>query len=245
MANVFFEIFEALPRQGPGSEEATRQAYGKLCGLPRRANILDVGCGSGAQTLVLAQLTTGEIAALDNHAPFIEALRREIDRRGLSTRVRCVNGDMGAMSFAEGSFDLIWSEGSAYNIGFENALNSWKVFLRPGGYLVASELVWFTKQAPPEITDYFGAQYPEMKHYEDIVAMIRSAGYELTDYFPLPSKAWWTDYYTPAQKTIANLRQKYPGDPEAKSILDSFELEMEMHRRYSEYYGYGFYLIRK
>jgi len=67
MDEIFFEIFEALPRQGPGDEKSTRKAFKKLGELPDRPEILDVGCGTGVQTLALAKLTPGKITAFDNH----------------------------------------------------------------------------------------------------------------------------------------------------------------------------------
>ena len=100
------------------------------------------------------------------------------------------------------------------------------------------------EQAPAEIKDFFAEVYPEIKHYKDISPMVRSAGYEFLDFFPLPDESWWTDYYTPAENKIAELRQKYSGD-DAKQIFDSFQLEMDMHRKYCEYYGYGFYIMQK
>lgn len=84
-----------------------------------------------------------------------------------------------------------------------------------------------------------------MKYSEDIYAVAKSLGYEVIGYFPLPSESWWTDYYTPAEKKIAEMRREYQGNEEAQSIFDSFELEMEMHKKYSAYYGYGFYVLRK
>ena len=35
--------------------------------------------------------------------------------------------------------DLLWSEGAAYNIGFENALISWSASKNTGGFAVLSE----------------------------------------------------------------------------------------------------------
>ena len=73
MEELYFKIFEALPRQGPGDEESTKKALQKLSDLPQCPEILDVGCGNGSQTLVLAKLSQGNITALDKHAPFIGA----------------------------------------------------------------------------------------------------------------------------------------------------------------------------
>lgn len=247
MAEIYFKIFESLPRQGPGNEASTNKAFSMLSELPDSPEILDVGCGTGAHTLVLAKLMKGNITALDNHAPFIEILKENARQAGFEKRIHCVVGDMAHMDFPNQTFDVIWSEGAAYNMGFENALKSWNILIRirPKGYLVVSELVWFTKEVPQEIKDYFAREYPDMKYFEDIYAIAKSAGYEVINYFSLPSESWWTDYYTPAEKKIAEMRREYQGNEEARSIFDSFELEMAMHKKYSAYYGYGFYIMRK
>jgi len=242
---IFFQTFEALPRQGPGDDVSTKRAFQKLVGLPESPEILDIGSGTGAQTLELAKLSSGNITALDNYAPFLDILESRVRERNLENRIRCVVGDMASMDFPAESFDVIWSEGAAYNMGFENALKSWKTFLRPGGYVVVSELVWFKKEVPQEIRDYFTKEYPDMKYYEDIYPVIKSVGYEMIDYFSLPSKSWWTEYYTPEEKKIAEIRHKHQSNKEAQSLLDSFQLEIDMHKKYSQYYGYGFYIMRK
>jgi ubiquinone/menaquinone biosynthesis C-methylase UbiE len=245
MDDICFEIFESLPRQGPGDERSTKKAFQMLAELFECPEILDVGCGTGAQTLVLAKLSSGNITALDNHTPFIDILKRKARQARLEKRIHCVVGDMAVMNFRAESYDVIWSEGAANLMGFANALKSWKALLKPKGYLVASELVWFKEETPQETKDYFAGAYPDMRYYEDIYSIIKSTGYETIDYFPLPSKSWWTDYYTPMEKRLAEMRRKYQSNKDAQSIFDSFQLEIDMHRKYSEYYGYGFYIMRK
>ena len=65
----FHELFEALPRQGPGLDESTRHALGLLPPLGPDQSILDIGCGSGVQTLELARRSR-RITATDLHRPF-------------------------------------------------------------------------------------------------------------------------------------------------------------------------------
>jgi ubiquinone/menaquinone biosynthesis C-methylase UbiE len=245
MDAVFYEIFEALPRQGPGDAKSTKRALNKLAGLPEHPKILDVGCGTGGQTLVLAKLSTGDITALDNHKPFIDKLKRNARRAGCADKIHCVVGDMAAMSFPKGSFDVIWCEGAAFVMGFSNSLRAWRPLLRTKGYLAVSELVWFKKRAPKEVKDFFARVYPEIEHYKDIYPVIESSGYRLIDYFPLPSQLWWTHYYTPAEKKLVSLRRKYKGNQDAQAIFDEFQLEIDMYRKYSDYYGYGFYIMQK
>ena len=62
---LFLEIYGTLPRAGPGSAADTRRA---LALVPTRSirTVLDLGCGPGAQTLVLAEaLPDASIRALD------------------------------------------------------------------------------------------------------------------------------------------------------------------------------------
>jgi SAM-dependent methyltransferase len=244
MDKIFYEIFEALPRQGPGDDLSTQKAFQKLSELPEHPEILDVGCGAGKQTIVLAKLTSGNITALDNHPPFIEALKRNLSQAGYPDRVKCVVGDMAAMDFKEASFDLIWSEGSVFIMGFAKGLAYWKKFLRPNGYIVISDLVWFKQDAPQEVRDFFAKIDPNIKYYKDIYPLIDSAGYKLIDYFPLPDESWLTNYYAPLKKVLTEKKLKYRGDPAAQAIFDPLELETQMYKKYHAYYGYGFYIMQ-
>jgi hypothetical protein len=105
--------------------------------------------------------------------------------------------------------------------------------------------VWFKKRAPKEVKDFFAREYPDMRYYKDINPVIESSGYKMIDYFPLPGESWWTHYYTPAEKKLIALRRKYKNNKDAQAIFDSFQLEIDMHRKYSDYYGYGFYIMQK
>ena len=245
MEAIYYEIFEALPKQGPGDAKSTKRAFNKLPGLPGHPEILDIGCGTGGQTLVLAKLSTGNITALDNHAPFIDKLRCNASRAGCAERIHCIVGDMAAMNFPKRSFDVIWCEGAAFVMGFSNSLKAWRPLLRPQGHLAVSELVWFKKRAPQEIRDFFAREYPDMKHYKDIFSLIESSRYKLTDYFNLPSQSWWTHYYTPMEVKLVSMKRKYRNDKKAQEIFDSLQLEIDMYRKYSDYYGYGFYIMQK
>lgn len=130
---VFFEIYEALPRQGPGSRACAAMALGLCQDLPSSPEVSDLGCGTGGQTLHLAGLTSGSIVAMDSHAPSIERLRATVVERGVSHRVWPTVGDLAHPDQPLESFDLIWSEGALYNIGIENALPVCRSLLRPGG----------------------------------------------------------------------------------------------------------------
>ena len=242
---LFFEVYEALPRQGPGNRDCAARAFG-LCGaLPSSPRVLDMGCGVGGQTFHLAELTSGSIVAMDKHAPGIERLRAALAEHGLSHRVRPMVGDMAQPDLPHESFDLIWSEGALYSIGLEKALRVCHSLLRPAGRLAFTDAVWRKENPPDEVKAAFDLDYPDMGSTADDLAAIEECGFSLLGHFTLPDAAWWDDFYEPMQRRIAELRRRCAGDGEALAILDQLDREPELHRRHSQYYAYEFFVARR
>ena len=242
---ICFEVFEALPRQGPGNRDCAARALGSCRDLPPSPVVLDLGCGVGGQTLHLAEFTSGPIVAIDNHAPSIERLQATLAERGLSERVRALVGDMAHPAQPPESFDLIWSEGALYNIGIEKALGICHGLLRPGGHLAFTDAVWRKENPPQEVRASFDLDYPDMGRVEDVLATIEKCAFELLGHFTLPDEAWWDDFYTPMKLRIETLRNKYAKDDEALAVLDQIAQEAAMHHRYSDYYDYEFFVARR
>jgi ubiquinone/menaquinone biosynthesis C-methylase UbiE len=152
---LFYQVFEPLPRQGPGCTGATRKAYSYLPTLPKDAKILDIGCGSGSQTRELANLTSGIITAVDNYQPFLDTLTTWAQKDGLSERIRPLYASMDSLPFEKEQFDLIWYEGAIFIIGFEKGLATWKPLLKKGGYMVVSDAAWFESNPPGELVQWW------------------------------------------------------------------------------------------
>lgn len=183
--------------------------------------------------------------AIDSHAPSIQRLQKAIAKRGLSHSISAIVGDMARPELPAGSFDLVWSEGALYSIGLRNALQVCHGLLRPGGYLAFTDAVWRQDNPPPAVKASFDLDYPAMGRVEDDIAAIRDCGFEFVGHFTLPDEAWWDDFYTPMEARIAELRGQYAHDIEAMSILDRLAEEPEMHRRYSDFYAYEFFVVRR
>jgi len=242
---LFFEVYEALPRQGPGNRASAERAL-RLCSLlPESPAVLDLGCGVGGQTLHLAELTSGSIVAIDSHAPSVERLKAAVAERGLLPRVRPIVGDMARPEQPLESFDLIWSEGALYNIGLRNALQVCHGLLRPGGYVAFTDAVWCKENPPPDVKAAFDQGYPTMGWLHDDVAAIQCCGFELVGHFTVPDEAWWDDFYAPMETRIAELRGKYADHVEALAMLEQLAEEPEMHRRNSDFYAYEFFVARR
>lgn len=242
---IFLEVYEPLPRQGPGGRAYAERALALCSELPDEPIVADLGCGSGGQTLQLAELTRGKICALDQHAPSVERLAHRIAERGLGDRVQARVGDLANPPLDTASCDLVWSEGALYSVGLEVALAACQRLLRPGGYLAFTEAVWRLDNPPEEVQASFDEDYPTMGRIEDVTAQLERRGLELIDHFTLPDSAWWEDFYTPMEARIAELQKQYQGDAEALSILSQLAREPAMHRQHSKYYAYEFFVARR
>lgn len=242
--DIFFEIQNSLPREGPGRDKYTKKAFRML---PRLDNphILDIGCGTGRPTLELAKLSKGEIIGIDTHQPFLDELNKEIEGSGLSDRVKAINCSMFEMDFPLESFDVIWAEGSIYIIGFERGLNEWKKFLKPNGYLSVHDMTWLRPNPPSEIYDYWQRVYPEISTVEENLKLITKCDYNLIGHFTLPEDAWWFEYYSPLEKIIEGIRKKYSKDIEALEVIESEKEEIEMYKKYYKWYGSAFFVMQK
>lgn len=243
---VFFDVQSGLPRQGPGDDASTRRALALCAELPEAPQVLDIGCGPGAQTAVLAsQLPAAHITAIDTHQPYLDQLESRLSADGAQARVDTLARDMAALEFEDHGFDLVWAEGSAYIMGFDNALQSWFPILAPGSYLGVSELVWLTDAPPQEAAEFFAEEYPAMRTIEPVCESIEAVGYRLVGRFTLPDSAWWNEYYTPLSRKLPELENRYRDDELACSVIDAVRRELDMRRRFGASYGYEFFVACK
>jgi len=242
---LFFEIHRDLPREGPGDDLSTTRAFSRLEGLPAQPRILDIGCGPGMQTRQLARLTSGSIAAVDTTWHFLRDQQRLAAAEGLSARIRPIRMSMFDLGFPPASFDLIWSEGAIYIHGFEQGLRAFRPLLKPGGFMAVTELSWLRPDPPETAAAFWRAGYPGMASREENERIVRAAGFELLESFVLPDSAWFDHYYRPMEKRLAMLREKYAGRADVLAVLDAEQEEIGVFEKYSAWYGYVFYIMRK
>jgi SAM-dependent methyltransferase len=255
LPEFFYEIFDAsLPRLGAGNEAATIKALNMLrAAKPRHVKragsrttrILDLGCGNGGPTVTLAQHTEGSILAVDNHQPYLDELQRRAAAAGVSGRIQVSLRDMRSLEKNDGPFDLIWSEGSLFVMGFREGLAACHSLLAPGGELAVSELCWLRADPPADCRRYFDMAYPAIADIGASLAVIRACDYEVIGHFILPESAWWEHYYHPLEERLRSLRERYAADVEKLSLVESIQAEIDLYRQYSAFYGYAFYMMRR
>ncbi len=241
---VFFEIHKDLEREAPGRDKYTRQAFEIIPPL-EKPRILDIGCGPGGATRELARISGGFVTGLDFYFPYLARLNAEAAESPASSRIGAVQASMDSLSFKAESFDILWAEGAIYIMGFENGLLQWKPFLRPRGYLAVHEMTWLQDNPPDEIADFWKAAYPGITTIPANLRHIEACGYELAGHFPLPEDAWWEGYYGPLEKRLDNLREKYHDNQDALAVIEEEQKEIDLYRKYSQWYGSVFYVMRK
>jgi SAM-dependent methyltransferase len=230
---IFWLAHDGLPRQAPGSPETTRLLLRLAGALPDRPRIVDIGCGTGASSLVLAAETGGTVTAVDTHGPFLEQLTG-------AERVTTLNAPMQDLPLPDGSADLVWAEGSAYIMGFDAALRAWRRLLAPGGALVLTEAEWTTLDPSPGARAFWGAGYPAMRATDANVRAALAAGWTVTATYLLPDSDWAT-YYEPLAARVEQLRRELP---DAGAALDEVEREIHVRREHGGDYGYTGYVLR-
>lgn len=243
--NFICDFFLNTERQGPGSPEVTMKALGFVDNLTDQSRIADLGCGTGGQTMVLAQHAPGQITGLDFFPKFIDRFNDNAAKLGWQERVKGIVGSMDNLPFGEEELDLIWAEGSIYNIGFERGLKEWRKYLKPGGYIAISESSWFTEERPAEINDFWMESYPQINTIPNQIAQILEAGYSPVATFIEPETCWTDHYFAPLVNARKKFLAKYPGNKAAEDLVAMSQHEEVLYAKYKKYYGYTFFIAKK
>ncbi|MEL6320290.1 MAG: class I SAM-dependent methyltransferase [Cyanobacteria bacterium J06626_14] len=234
------DLHRGLDRQGPGDSDFSRNILSHLSTLPFKPRIADLGCGSGSSAVLLAQHYQSTVRAVDSSSVFIDELKARVKQFGLERLIIPICGDMANLDWSMGSVDLLWSEGAAYNLGFEEALKIWRPLLAKNGIAVISEMSWFTDDAPKPAIAYWQTAYPMMGTEAKNVARANRSGFSLLSTHRLPSQAWWANYYDPLRERM----QQIEITPITQSVIRETEEEMRLFETFSDFYGYTFYILQ-
>ena len=234
------DLHRGLDRKGPGDSDFSRNILSNLSTLPLKPRIADLGCGSGASALLLAQHYQSTVMAVDSSSVFIDELKVRAKQLGLEHLIIPIYGDMAKLDWSVGSVDLLWSEGAAYNLGFEQALKIWRPLLANSGIAVISEMSWFTDNVPEPAIAFWQNAYPMMGTEAENIDRANRSGFSVLSTHRLPSQVWWVNYYEPLRKWM----QQIEIIPSTQSVIRETEEEMRLFEKFSDSYGYTFYILQ-
>jgi ubiquinone/menaquinone biosynthesis C-methylase UbiE len=243
---LLIDLYKSVNRQGPGGDAETEKAL-SLAMIDRSAplKIADIGCGTGASTLLLARLLEAQITAVDFLQDFLEVLESRAANMGLTEKVTTLCCSMDNLPFRDEEYDVIWSEGAIYNIGFEKGVKDWRRYLKVGGLLVVSEITWLTASRPLELQKYWQSEYPEIDVASSKIGVLEKNGYSPVGYFVLPEHCWLENYYRPMQDSFESFLIRNGNREEARSLVEAEKREIDLYEKYKTYYSYGVYVARK
>lgn len=235
---AFKAVFSELDRWGPGSAQATRRALSLVPFDP--STILEIGCGNGVATMLLAEATSARITATDTAEDALERLRQKVEDRRLGERIeiRCL--DMAHLPVPDRPFDVIWAEGSAYIIGVERALAAWRSLLRPGGVLVFSDMVWRTEAPSDDLRVFWASEYPAMTTPARRLDDARRAGYEVLGHFDMGQDAL-DAYYRPLEARVDRLRERLAGS----RVLADLRAELRAWQEGKGQFGFEVFVLQR
>lgn len=233
-------------RQGPGGSEESRLAM-RLAGLQpsRELKIADIGCGTGASALLLAKELLATVTAVDFLPPFLEELQHRARQQDVADRIETLACSMTELPFTGQSFDVLWAEGSIYNMGFENGIRAWRPFLKPGGVLVVSEITWLCDAPPKKIREHWEREYSEIAAASVKLAQLERHGYSPMGYFVLPETCWRQNYYQPLQERFSTFLSEQGYSSMAQDIIAAEEQEIALYEEFHQFYSYGMYVARR
>lgn len=179
----------------------TRAAFQMIPSIEKPL-ILDIGCGSGVPTIELAKLSDGQITAIDKNQDLLEIIQRESTQLGCHDNIRTLKMSIHSINFESSSFDIVWSEGAIYIMGFERCLKDWRFLLKENGFLVLHD---------------------EIKEVSKKLALISKYGCHLLGQIVIDSDSWWNEYYEPLQDDIkcSELNSSQIGEIERE--IDTFK----------------------
>ncbi|QEP43829.1 class I SAM-dependent methyltransferase [Ectothiorhodospiraceae bacterium BW-2] len=243
---LLLDLHKSNIRQGPGGDAESKRAM-ELAGLDRSRplKIADVGCGTGSSTILLAKELDADITAVDLLPQFLDELQSRASDHGVADRITPLNCSMDELPFAEEQFDVIWSEGAIYNIGFEAGVSAWRRFLKPGGKLIVSEITWFSATRSPELQSHWQSEYPEIDVASAKIGLLERHGYSPEGYFVLPIHCWLDNYYRPMQSRFDAFLERHGHSDQAKAIVDAERHEIALYDKFRDDYGYGVYVAKK
>ena len=243
--DLLIETHAGLERQGIGSTEITLKALSFIENVGDISKAADMGCGTGGQTMVLAQHISGNIIGMDNFPEFIDVFNENAKKLDLHERVIGIVGSMDNISFQKEEFDLIWSEGAIDAIGFDKGLNYWNGFLKKNGCIAVTCPSWITEEHPCEVEKFWTDAGSRIDTIDHNISIMQKAGYGFVAAFTIPESCWMDNYFIPREAEEKAYFEKHRRNETIEAFMESDKHEVELYKNFKQYYGYVFYIGKK
>ncbi len=243
---AIINIHRMLPRKGPGSDHIAETIFDYCAPFLGKSPVMaDFGCGNGHSSFKLVEYFDGTVRAVDFAAPFLQELKERLKGHPCERKILPVQGDMLDPTQLGGPYDLIWSEGATAIVGTVKALETWYPLLKPDGLLVYSEASWRLNKPQPEAVEYYETRYSDLTDHQGHIQRAEAIGFKVLKTMDLPTEDWWTSYFHPLQRRVEELSKTVEPGSALSTVINSFHEETRMFERFSDQYGYTFFVLQK
>jgi ubiquinone/menaquinone biosynthesis C-methylase UbiE len=137
------------------ARRANIQGHLRHLPVPPNGHVLDVGCGSGSMSrLIAGSFPRAEVVGVDSREQYLDFAKARARDEGISN-VTFRHGDVFALPFPDASFDVVWSK---YLLQWlrepKSALAEMKRVTKPGGVVVSCDYVGFGIEHYPIAPDF-------------------------------------------------------------------------------------------
>ena len=80
---------------------------------------------------------------------------------------------------------------------------------------------------------------------KDKIELIQNARFHLISNFTLPKSSWLDRFYLPMEEELTRLNKKYQGNEIALGIFEEMKNEIDLYKRFSDFYGYEFFIMQR
>jgi hypothetical protein len=108
-----------------------------------------------------------------------------------------------------------------------------------------TEIVYLVNNPPAPLIEYFEKEYPDIKVVKDKIELIRNERFHLISNFTLPKSSWLDSFYLPMEEELTRLNRKYQGNEIALGIFEQMKNEIDLYKKFSDFYGYEFFIMQK
>lgn len=155
--------------------------------VPKKPQILDIGCGTGVPTLALASRYHGNIKAIDINKNSLAYFKKKIRNTGFDKRIELVNTSLFELPPDE-TYDLVLAEGVLNVVGFEKGLRALVKVARKDGFLVIHD---------------------ENKSLPEKAMLFEQYNCKIIDSIFLSEEIWWNNYYKHLKNQYSQIKDKF------------------------------------
>ncbi len=152
-ASYSAEIYGEIDRGMLPAWQRVLERETDLLGGPQNVSALDLGCGPGFFSMLLARMGC-HVDAMDLSPDMLRQAAANADREGLGKHIRFHRGDASDTGFAADSFDLIVLRNVTWLM--QNPLAAYREWLRilaPGGKLLVFDANWYRYLADSSVEE--------------------------------------------------------------------------------------------